>query len=248
MALRNKTKLFSGLILLAVGLVPLAPAQTYTYEVRHRRLHGGAMATLRISPESFSFAEHGKKDKADSRQWSYDEIQQLTVGATELHVLTYEDSKWKLGRDREYVFDRIPSDLAVEVYPLLAKILDQRFIAAVAHAKPESEWEIRAKLTRDLKGTIGTLIVSPDLIVFDTKKRNESRSWRIADIQSVSSSGAFDLTLTTGEKTGLFRGGDRQFHFQLLAPLPEDHYNALWRDVNRSKGLTFLEALRHHSE
>ena len=33
------------------------------------------------------------------------------------------------GRDREYIFDRVPKDLAVETYPLWTSKLDQRFIA-----------------------------------------------------------------------------------------------------------------------
>jgi hypothetical protein len=230
-----------GCFILGVTLVPLASAQTYTYEVRHRHWRGGTMGTLRISPDSLSFDEHGKKREADSRRWTYEEIQQLTVGASEIRVLTYEDSKWQLGRDREYLFDRIPSSLAVEVYPLLTRTLDQRFIAAIADRQPAAEWKIGAKLTGNTKGTMGTLAVSSDLIVFDTKQPNEARSWRISDIQNVSSSGPFDLTITTGEKTGVFRGGDRQFHFQLQQAISDDRYSALWRKINRSKGLTFLE-------
>ena len=245
MVLRSETRLFTAVVFrvgfaLAALLVPLASAQTYTYEVRHQDWHGGAKGTLRISPDSIAFEEHGKKGKADPRQWSYEEIQQLTIGKSEVRVLTYEDSKWKLGRDREYVFDRIPSDLATEVYPLLSGTLDQRLVAAVADPQAAPEWKIGAKLTQNLKGTTGTLAAGPDLIVFDTKKPDEARSWRIADIQNVTSSGPFDLTITTGEKGGVFRG-ERQFHFQLQQALSEDQYNALWRRVNRSKGLTFLE-------
>ena len=205
------------------------------------------MGTLRISPDSISFEEHGKKNTTDSRQWRYEELQQLTVGASELRVLTYEDSKWKLGRDREYVFDRIPSDLATEAYPLLTRILDQRFIAALPDKQRAPEWKVGAKLERGLKGTLGTLVVSRDLIVFDTEKPNEARSWRITDIENISSSGPLDLAITTSEKTGMFRGGDRQIHFQLLQNLSEERYNALWREINRSKGLTFLDS-EHREE
>lgn len=244
MALRSQIESFCCLSILFAGLIPAASGQTHTYEVRHRRLRGGATATLRISPESLSFEEHGKGKKAAFVQWRYGEIQQLTVGRTEVRVLTYEDSKWELGRDREYVFDRIPADLAIEVYPMLSRILDQRFIAAVADTPQAWQWKVEAKLTRDWKGTLGTLILSGDGLVFDTKKPNEARSWRIADIENISSSGRFDLTITTAEKAGAFRGGDRQFHFELLESLPEDRYNALWRSVNRSKGLAFLDPPR----
>jgi len=198
---------------------------------------------LHISPDGISFEERGKKKEADSRSWRYEEIQQLTVSPSELRILTYQDSKWKLGRDREYVFDRLPEDLAFETYPLWTSKLDQRFIAAVPAPEPAPEWKAEAKLDHGLSGTLGTLMIGREQIVFDAGERGASRSWRLIDIENVSSSGPLDLTVTTTEKSGLFRGGSRQFHFQLQQPLIEDQYSALWRRVNRSKGLTFLDSV-----
>lgn len=223
--------------------VPASSAQTYTYEVRHRHLHGGATGILRISPDGIAFAEQGKKKKPETWRWRYEDIQQLTVGNSELHVLTYEDSKWELGRDREYVFDQLPRDLAVEVFPMLSRLLDQRFIAAVADKRPP-EWKLGAKLDHGLSGTIGTLTMTADELIFSTKKPGESRSWRLMDIENVSTTGSLDLTIATDEKSGVFRGGMRQFHFQLQQALPVERYNELWRRVNRTKGLTFLEPAR----
>ena len=247
MAFRIETNALSGLSWLSLmgvmgSLMPPILAQTYTYEVRHQHWRGGAMGTLEASPDSLSFEEHGKKNKTDSRQWRFEEIQQLTVGASEFRILTYEDSKWKLGRDREYIFDHLPAELATQLYPLLTRRLDQRFIAALSNEDPVPEWKVGAKLGRGLKGTLGTLVVSRDLIVFNTEKPNEARSWRITDIENISRSGPLDLAITTSEKTGMFRGGDRQFHFQLQQNLSEERYNALWREINRSKGLTFLDS------
>lgn len=247
MALRSKAKSVRSLSLaglLLFGVTPPIAAQSYTFEVRHQHWRKGAMGTLRISPEEISFEEHGKKGKTDSRSWRYEEIQQITVSPSELRILTYEDSKWKLGRDREYVFDRLPRDLAVEAYPLWTGKLDQRFIAAVPAPEPAPEWKVGAKLDHGLSGTLGTLMIGREQIVFDAGEHGGSRSWRLIDIENVSSSGPLDLTVTTTEKSGLFRGSGRQFHFQLQQPLKEDQYGALWRSVNRSKGLTFLDSQR----
>ena len=223
-------------------LMPQVLAQSYTYEVRHQHWSGGNPGTLQVLPDSLTFEEHGKKSKTDSRKWRYEEIQQLTVSASELRILTYEDAKWKLGRDREYVFDRLPAELAKQLYPLLKSRLDQRFIAALSDQPADPVWKVGAKLGRGLSGTLGTLVVGADLVVFDTEKQKESRTWRIADIENVSSSGPLDLAITTSEKTGMFRGGDRQFHFQLLQKLSEERYNALWRKINSSRGLTLLDS------
>ena len=245
MAFRNEAKSVAGLGFLGLLLFgispPVALAQGYTFEVRHQHWRKGAMGTLRISTEGISFEEHGKKSKTDSREWRYEEIQQLTVSPSELRILTYEDSKWKLGRDREYIFDRVPKDLAGETYPLWTSKLDQRFIAGVPAPEPAPEWKVGAKLDHGLAGTLGTLMIGREQIVFDGGERGGSRSWRLIDIENVSSSNPLDLTVTTTEKSGLFRGSGRQFHFQLHQPLKEDQYSALWRRVNRSKGLTFLD-------
>ena len=247
MVLRRKAQPCCGVILLGLALTAHgASAQTYTYEVRHRHTHGGANGTLQISQDGISFAEHGTKSKPETYRWRYEEIQQLTVGGMELRVLTYEDSKWKLGRDREYVFDRLPGGLAVEVFPMLTRSLDQRFIAALAD-KLIPEWKLSAKLDHGLSGTLGTLSVTDEELIFETKKPDESRTWRLSDIENVSSTGSLSLTVTTNEKSGVFRGGMRQFHFELQQALSEDRYNELWRRINRTKGLTFLEAARQQT-
>lgn len=246
MAFRSEAKSFSGLGLLGLFVLgaaspSVASAQTYTFEVRHQHWRGGATGILRVAPDEISFAETGKKSRTDSRLWRYEEIQQFTVGPTELRILTYEDTKWKLGRDREYVFDRLPKELPEQTYRLLNGKLDQRFIAAIPDPDVSPEWKTKAKLDRALFGKLGTLLVSQDRIVFDAGEGDESRSWRLADIDNISRSSPFDFTVTTAEKSGTFRGGMRQFHFQLLQGLSDERFEKLWRRINRSKGLRFLD-------
>jgi hypothetical protein len=218
-----------------------AGAQNCTFEVRYRHWHGGTKGILHISPVLIVFEEKGKDAKTHSREWRYEEIQQLTLAKNELRILTYEDSNWKLGRDREYVFDRLPEGFGSQVYPLFSRNLDRRFIAALPNLSTSPEWKMGAKLTDGAHGTRGTLVLARDRIVFDAGKRDTSRTWRISDIENVGSSGPFDLTLTTAEKSGFFRETMRQFHFQLQSKLTEEQFNELWRQVNRRKGLRFLD-------
>ena len=245
MAFRNEAKSIASIglfSLLLFGVFPPATsAQTSTFDVRHRHWHGGATGTLRVTPDEISFAENSKKSKTDSRIWRYEEIQQLSVGPTELRILTYEDSKWKLGRDREYVFDRLPKELAEQTYHLLNGKLDQRFIAAIPDPGTSLEWKTKAKLDQGFSGTLGTLLISREGVVFDAGEHGGSRSWRLMDIDNISRTGPLDFTLTSSEKSGWFRGGMTQFHFQLQETLPESRFNALWRRLNQSKGLTFLD-------
>lgn len=246
MALRSEAYTFSGLGLLGLLVLgaaspSVASAQTYTFDVRHQHWRGGARGTLRVTPDEISFAENSKKSKSDSRIWRYEEIQQLTVSATELRILTYEDSKWKLGRDREYVLDRLPKELAEQTYHLLTGKLDRRFIAGIPDQNVTADWKARAKLNQGLSGTVGTLLISREGVVFNAGERGGSRSWRLMDIDNISRTGPLDFTLTTTEKSGWFRGGMSQFHFQLQETLPEGRFYALWRRLNQSKGLTFLD-------
>lgn len=60
-----------------------------------------------------------------------------------------------------------------------------------------------------------------------------SRTWRIQDLENVSSSDPFDLTVTTHE---------REFRFQLKQALNEARYQELWLRVNRVRGLQILSA------
>jgi hypothetical protein len=55
----------------------------------------------------------------------------------------------------------------------------------------------------------------------------------------VSSSGPFDLTITTFERDG-GPADRRDFHFELKRALAEGEYQALWRRVNQAKGLQIL--------
>src|SRR5690349_8720617 len=135
MAFRTETKAGTRVtlwltLLMAMFLTP-AFAETRTYEIRHVHLHHGGQGVLRIDENSISFAERGKQAK-HSRQWKYDDIQQLVLAPETLRIVSYEDARWELGRDRVWLFDRLPADLAKEWYPILSRRLDRRFVAALA--------------------------------------------------------------------------------------------------------------------
>ena len=207
-----------------------ARAQTHTYAVRHRHLHGGAEGTLRVTETSVSFDETRKKNRC-SRTWNYDDIQKLELSADTLRITTYEDRAREFGRDRVWLFDKLPPDLSRELYPAWSKRLDQRFVAALAddHIKPD--WRIPAKLMHGLSGYQGELLFAHDLVVFKTPAPQQSRTWRITDIGNAASADPFDLTINTRE-------GD--YRFQLKEALPESAYRALWRQVNLTRGLQIL--------
>ena len=223
MAFRTEAKACVGLMFLAMA----AGAETYT--VRHKHLRNGVTGVLRISESDLAFEEAGKH-KEHSRIWKYDDIQELQLGPDTLRIVTYEDNRRELGRDRVYLFDKLPAEVAARWYPVFSTHLDQRFVAALATAITP-QWQIPAKLTHGRNGSQGVLLVADDAVVYQSSQPGESRTWRIKDLENVSSSDAFDLTITTHERT---------FRFQLKQVLGDARFQALWLGVNQARGLQVL--------
>ena len=222
MALRTQIRISAFLI----GAVALG-AQPFTFSVRH--------GVLRITDSYISF-----EDKKHSHEWKYSDIQQLSLSPERMRLLTYEDQRWKLGRDREYVFDHLPPQMAEQLYPFLRSMLDQRFIAELSEPLSKPLWQVDVKFERGRGGSEGTLLVGDEKIVYQTEARGQSRTWRYKDIDNISSSSAFEITLMTLERSGWSRGAPSEFRFQLKEPLPENRYNDLWRRLNASKGLAIF--------
>jgi alpha-beta hydrolase superfamily lysophospholipase len=240
MAFRSEAKISEAritacVILAAALLVPArAAAQQGEWQVRHQHLRNGAMGTLRVTADSISFDERDKKGRVTphSRQWKYDDIQQLTLSTKTLRILTYEDQRWQLGRDREFVFDHLPEAMVSELYGAWRDRLDARFVAAMADDQTHPDWQLPVKLLHGRSGSQGVLGFGADRIVYQTAQGEESRTWRLSDLENVSSSGAFDLTLTAHEG---------EFRFQLKQGLTEQQYDRLWRQISRLNGLSMLK-------
>jgi hypothetical protein len=182
---------------------------------------------LRIDDNSLSFEESGKQAK-HSRTWKYDDIQELALGTATLRIATYEDNRWELGRDRVYLFDQVPAAAVAEWYPFFRARLDERFVAALALGPVKPEWQIPAKLIHGRVGSQGVLLVGADCVVFRSSRPTDSRTWRVSDLENVSSSDPFDLTIATHE---------REFRFQLKQALVEARYQELWTRINQARGL-----------
>ena len=91
-----------------------------------------------------------------------------------------------------------------------------------------------------VSGSEGALEVGADRIVYKTTKKRQSRTWRYGDIENISASGPFQLTLTTYERAKTHYGNLKGFNFQLKQALDEKRFNLLWRRVNQTKGLELL--------
>jgi hypothetical protein len=190
------------------------------FPVRHQHLRKFCAGTLTVDERGIRFS--GPKGHAWS--WPYAEIQQLTLYPGSIHILSYKDSSsWKLGKDVAYTFTgKFPIELLEGQWS--AK-LDQRFVAAVGQPSGPSGPKFQVKQLGLTKGTQGTLTFAENAVVYDTSR--DARTWRYTDIQFISTSNPFQLTITTLEK---------QFHFQLKQAITESTYNQLWLEIEKKNG------------
>jgi hypothetical protein len=196
-------------------------AQGAQFTVRHAHLRKGCAGVMTVDEQGVSFT--GAKKHAWA--WRYQDIQELTLAPGSIHILTYKDGKLRLGADRGYEFTgKIPVQ---ELYALLRGRMDQRFVAKVGQASGLPSWSLPVKHLGPVIGSEGTLAFGADAIVYSTAARAESRTWRYSDIENISSSGPFQLTITTLEKG---------FNFQLEQPITEARYNQLWLQIEKKNG------------
>ena len=213
----------------------LVHSQDLSFTVRHDHLHKGGQGILTFKQDTVSWEEQKKPEH--SRTWQYAEIQRLELAPDHVRILTYEDVRWQLGRDREYRFDDLPKDLAARVHPFLTARLDQRYLAHLADPSVTPVWDVPAKLLLGRSGSNGKLKVAADQIVFDGGMNGESRTWKLSDVTNVNSSDPFELTISTIE------GENR---IQLKAALGEDRYQGLWLRISQYHGLKVFGAAAVH--
>lgn len=251
------------LLSVAAGLMlaSLAAGQSVQFDVRHGR-------ALKDHPGRLTFDERGvqyqqvltrkqeakvakgkKAPKLQTARWDYDDIQQLWVSPEKLVIVTYKDRKWFLGVDKEFEFFPVAKASSFSAaYEMLKGKLDQRFVAALADDKLDPVWQIPAKLLGAIQGSEGTLRIGTDHIVYSTARKGESRTWRLDDIENLSTSGPFQLTLTTYERAKLQYGSMRVFNFQLKHRLDNQRFELLWKRHAKNKGLEFLTSIQERSE
>jgi hypothetical protein len=238
------------------GIVLWAPAIFAQTEFRYEAWHGhsrpphirasGNPGALFITSSGILFEERypgGKRPKHPHRWfWDYRDIQQLKIAPRSLTVLTYTNDKWKLGADRQYRFELVSEKTFQEAYAFLKQRLDQRFVAAIAERPAAVLWEMPVEHLLRFGGDEGVLRVGTDALVFSSERAGESRTWRYEDIENISSSGPFQLTVTTFERAAAHYGNLKGFNFALKERLEEARYNDLWLRLNRAKGLKIIDS------
>ncbi|HEY1184261.1 MAG TPA: hypothetical protein VGE89_08750 [Bryobacteraceae bacterium] len=220
MAIGKKT---GGLIL--AWTLAAAAAQ---FPMRHRHLRGGCEGTLDVTETGVGF----KGPKGHAWQWKLDQIRQLELAPDRIVVVSYENGKLP-ETERRYEFSgAVP---AAELYALLKDRMDQRLVAELVQPAAGAVWSLLVKHV-GRAGSLGTLELTAETIAYRTQASDESRTWRYTDIAGISSSGPFQLTITTFERAPAHYGGRKDFNFELQQPITEANYNRLWLQVETKNG------------
>lgn len=208
------------------GWIAASAAQ---FQVRHDHLYKSCTGTMTADETGVRFMG-AKKHRWT---WSYDDIEELRLEPQKIHIVTYADSRLRLGADREYEFT---GNLPVgELVQLWTRRMDQRFVAALSEPGG-SGFSIPVKHLKRIRGSEGTLAFGPETIVYSAAAPGESRTWRYSDVDNISSSGPFQLTITSFERARSHYGDRKGFNFQLKQPITEARYNEIWLQIERKNG------------
>ena len=213
-----------------VMLACFAVVSAAQFTVRHEHWQDHCVGILTVDEKGVAFAG----PKKHKWTWTYDDIQELKISPDGVYVLTYSDNRLLLGADRGYNFTgKIPVE---DVRGLVQPRLDRRFVAAFSGTEETALWSVPVKHQLRVVGSEGTLNLYPDRIVYATAAKDDSRTWRYSDIDSITSSGPFQLTITTFERALSHYGDRKGFNFQLKEPITEARYNELWMEIERKSG------------
>ncbi|MGA2261171.1 MAG: hypothetical protein ABSH28_07040 [Acidobacteriota bacterium] len=212
-------------------------AQEVRFPVRHHRL-------LKSRPGELIFGETGVEyranEKKDARTWKYGDIQQLgLLSPKELTILTYEDSKWKLGKDLFYRFEITTGEITPALWAQLQARLTRPVVSALIPPDIVPKFTIPVKHLRGFGGTQGTLDIADQYVIYKTDAPKDSRIWRYQDITSVGTTGPYQLRLTSMDRTEGEFGGERNFVFSLKERLAPGAYDFIWWKINGSQISSF---------
>lgn len=204
-------------------------AQEFKYPVEHDHLLKSCKGELVISQEGIQYRTDNKDH---ARKWSYADIQMIKLESPKkIEVISYESSRMKFGGDRTFEFKVLNGTVAKEVSDfLLARVerpLETRFVAS--EEKPR--YDIAVRHRHSFGGEQGRLKVYAGRLVYESEKKEGSRSWRWSDVKGISRTGAYQLSITTFEPQ--FGGPTKTYNFDLKDDRGDALYDLLWANVYR---------------
>ena len=213
-----------AILTLALGLQLLSAE---TYSVIHENTgwpdgHG----TVSITSNGIIFEATKQKN---SRRWGWLDIQYFDrISETEFEILTYEDQKRFLGRDRSYRFVITDGRLTDEVFRRVGEELGRPVTNRVVRPQPAVRQEIPVKHLHTTGGCEGTLQFTDKAVYYVTDHKKDAREWILArDVDSVWSANRYQFEIHVYDNNRREFSKTRAYKFDLKEPLDESLYRGL---------------------
>lgn len=156
-----------------------------------------------------------------SRRWPYAEIKTLDMRRHRIILTGYENRKWHMPRLREFKFA-----LEQEMTPGVAASLAERVNKPTQNRIPDPNAPavtvVAVRRSDHFGGSNGLLRIRREGIDYVTAQPHQSRSWRWADLQSLSHPDPYHL---------LVFGYRDSYGFELKEPLSRDVFNHLSDEI-----------------
>ena len=208
-------------ILLAVLLMQGIAAAGPSFHVRHNHSIGSCEGTLTFVEDGIHYETI---EKNHSGRWTYADVKYFEIVSThEIEMHTYESQGLtRLTADRDYQFSLINGEIDDSLYQLLIRKSPRAVVTHVVFHGTQVVQEIPVRHRHRLGGCQGTLTIAADKITFRADNKEDSRIWRLDDVESFASTDKFSLRLSSRFET---------YTFDLKLPLDQKAYDIIWQGV-----------------
>ena len=212
-------------LVLLLTFVSLLPGETFSV-ILEKTLWRDGKGMVEIDDQGITFTA---QKKGHSRSWKWLDIQYFDrVSPTEFVVLTYEDDKHLLGRDRQYHFRITQGELSNALFASISGHLNRPVTDRVAPGKIAARYVIHVKHDHGFSGSEGELQFTDDAIYYVTKHAPDGRTWRLdRDIVSVWSDDPYRLEIRAYDNNRREFSRTATYKFDLKEKLNSAFYRQL---------------------
>ncbi len=194
--------------------------------VHQKRFERDGKGKIEITEQGIEYRAEKEKH---SRSWKWEDIQYFDrMSETEFTILTYEDQRLLLGRDRQYHFRVTEGVLSDELFERVSQRIHRPLTNRVTSEAGKVQYRIPVKHLHTFGGCEGTLEFTQRAVRYVTDHKEDRRSWQLGrDVQLVSSSDPYRIQFQVYENNRREFSQTRIYRFVLKEPLDADFYRSL---------------------
>ena len=212
------------LLILSLLAEPIA-AQTLSV-IHKKRFQRDGKGEIEITEQGITYKAEKEKH---SRRWKWDDIQHFDrMSEKEFILLSYEDRRLLLGRDRQYHFRLTGGVLSDDLLEMISQKIHRPLTDRVVSDTGNVQYKIPVKHLHTFGGCQGTLEFTQGAVRYVTDRKKDARSWQLGrDVQLVSSSDPYRIQFQVYENNRREFSQTRIYRFALKEPLDASFYRSL---------------------